>query len=101
MGAQPYTRLLHEILNVEVLDNLGDDPLAQPGVDFGIKRMPPEVLRNVALIVAFCIPSNLPREGDERGEIELPTEVAQDGRRDLHIGGEESSMLAQHTQLHS
>ena len=98
--AQPRARMLHEILNVEVLDDLPDDPLAQPGVDFRIKRTPPEVLSNVALVVAFRIPSDRPRECDQRGEVELATEVAQDGRRDLRIVGEEPSMLPQHTQLH-
>jgi hypothetical protein len=45
VGAQPRTRLLHEILNVEVLGDLLDDPLAQPGVDCRIKRTPPKILR--------------------------------------------------------
>jgi hypothetical protein len=98
--AQPLARLLHESLNIEVLDNLLDDPLAQPGVDLRIKRTPPEVLCNVALIVAFGIPSDLPRECHNRGQVELPTKVAQDGRRDLEIVSEEPAMLPQHTQLH-
>ena len=92
MRAQPRARLLHEILNVEVLDDLLDDPLAQPGVDLRIKRTPPEVLSTFTLIVAVSIPADLPRECDQRGEVELPTEVAQDGRRDLQIVGEEPSM---------
>ena len=53
MRAQPRARLLHEIFDVEMLGDLLDDPLAQPGVGLRIKRSPPEVRGDVTLVVAF------------------------------------------------
>ena len=83
-----------------MLSDLLGDPLAQPRVHLRIKRTPPEVLGNFPLIVAFGIPPYLARERHQWRQVKLSTEVPQNGRRDVCIGGEKLPMLAHHTELH-
>src|SRR6266446_403193 len=62
--------------------------------------MPPEVLGNGTLVVAFGIVPSPTRARRQWCQVKLSAEVSQDGGRDVPIVAENASVLAQHTELH-
>jgi len=99
MCAQAGAGLLHQVFDVEVLSDLIGDPLSEFGVSRRIKRSPPEIRRDVTLIVGFGTTAHGSRERHQRHQVELPAQIAQDRRRDIGIVSQEAAVLAQDTEL--
>ena len=76
VSAKPGTRLLHEILDVEMLGDLINDPLSKLALSRCIKRAPPQIVGGFTLVVAFGIGPHRPRQRRERRQVKLPTEIA-------------------------
>ena len=85
MGPKPRRRLLHQVIDVEMLRDLVDKPLLKPAIRLGIKRLPSQVSRNLALVVALGIVPASPRQCGQGREVKLPTEIAENARRYVRL----------------
>ena len=99
MRAPVGARLLHEVFNVEMLGDLSDHSLLEFGVRRRIKQSPPEIGGDCTLVVSFGRAPHGRRERNQRDQVELSAEIARDRGRDMGIGEQEPSVLAQDTEL--
>src|SRR5215469_13860421 len=94
MGQQARRRLLHQVIDVEMVRDLVDNPLLKPAIRLGVKRLPSQVRRNLVLVVALGIVPASPRQCGQWREVKLPTEITENARRDMRIAGQKPAVLA-------
>src|SRR5262249_48472044 len=94
LGPQPRRRLLHPVIDVELVRDLVANPLLKPALRLGIKRLPSQIRRNLALVVALGIVPASPRQCGPWGEVKLSTEIAENARRYVRIATQKPAELA-------